>query len=123
MALTPQVVVSCLGTWSLVCNALFAHAFLGERLSRWDWLSIGGLCISQVLVVCGTPPSQKHGSRGDVEYLCQSFNNPAFIFASSVMFFLLGIFAVVVALWRRQQARRLGTEAQPASARWTIVAA
>merc|ERR1711977_597360 len=92
MALTPQVVVSCLGSWSLVCNAIFAHCFLSERLSRWDWLSIAGLCIAQVLVVCGTPVSQDHSMVGDVTMICHAFKHPAFILGSICLLIFLVIF-------------------------------
>lgn len=72
MAMTPQVVLSCLGAWTLVCNAAFAHLILGESLTAAQRLAVLGLVLAMATVVYNAPRPppkaavRRSGNDGDV---------------------------------------------------------
>jgi len=55
MAMTPQAVLSCLGSWTMVCNAVFARILLKENLSRIQVVAVVGLIFSTIAVICFAP--------------------------------------------------------------------
>eukprot|EP00933_Yihiella_yeosuensis_P082463 TRINITY_DN96359_c0_g1_i1.p1 TRINITY_DN96359_c0_g1~~TRINITY_DN96359_c0_g1_i1.p1 ORF type:complete len:458 (+),score=86.46 TRINITY_DN96359_c0_g1_i1:1-1374(+) len=55
MAMTPQVILSCLGAWTLVCNVAFAQLVLGEAIGRQQAIAVVGLVLSTVLVISTAP--------------------------------------------------------------------
>lgn len=55
MAMTPQVVLSCLGSWTLVCNSVFARLILKESLPSAQALAIAGLVVATALVLYYAP--------------------------------------------------------------------
>eukprot|EP00933_Yihiella_yeosuensis_P016368 TRINITY_DN14010_c1_g1_i1.p1 TRINITY_DN14010_c1_g1~~TRINITY_DN14010_c1_g1_i1.p1 ORF type:complete len:514 (+),score=86.36 TRINITY_DN14010_c1_g1_i1:49-1590(+) len=63
MAMTPQMILSCLGAYTLVCNCLLARLILGELISCSQGFAVAGLLVSTVLVVVNAPkpaPGQDH---------------------------------------------------------------
>eukprot|EP00929_Paragymnodinium_shiwhaense_P100109 TRINITY_DN62170_c0_g2_i1.p1 TRINITY_DN62170_c0_g2~~TRINITY_DN62170_c0_g2_i1.p1 ORF type:complete len:447 (+),score=89.60 TRINITY_DN62170_c0_g2_i1:56-1342(+) len=80
LALAPMMVISCLGSWSLVCNAIFAHVLLGETLAREQQLAVVGL-VAAVLVVSSNAPAPQQQSAvalGDIRRLTAMFLRPGF---------------------------------------------
>jgi len=55
--MAPQVMLSSLGTWALISNAVFAEWFLGEKMQLVKILPIGGMVVGMLFVVAGTPPA------------------------------------------------------------------
>lgn len=43
--MAPQVMLSCLGTWAIISNAVFARLILRERLKKRQIASMGGMVI------------------------------------------------------------------------------
>mmetsp|Transcript_117245 Transcript_117245/g.284341 ORF Transcript_117245/g.284341 Transcript_117245/m.284341 type:complete len:428 (+) Transcript_117245:54-1337(+) len=78
MAMTPQVVLSCLGSWTLVCNAVFAHLILDESLSSAQVVAVVGLVIAMVMVIYNAPrPDSDEPTRdGDAVHLAMRFLSP-----------------------------------------------
>eukprot|EP00440_Ansanella_granifera_P038046 gb/GFBE01041279.1/.p1 GENE.gb/GFBE01041279.1/~~gb/GFBE01041279.1/.p1 ORF type:complete len:368 (+),score=55.95 gb/GFBE01041279.1/:1-1104(+) len=58
MPMAPQVVLSCIGTWSIVVTPFCAWAILGETLQGVDLASTLGVCIGLVMVIAGTATSK-----------------------------------------------------------------
>jgi len=55
MSMAPQAMLSCLGAWSLIFNAFFARAFLGETIHTHELAAMGGMLVGAIIVVCTTP--------------------------------------------------------------------
>lgn len=55
MAMTPQVVLSCLGSWTLVCNTILAHVILKESISRMQTVGVAGLVVATAMVLYNAP--------------------------------------------------------------------
>lgn len=82
MAMTPQVVLSCLGSWTLVCNTVFAHLLLGEKVGRCQAMAVAALVASTALVlVCAPRPP---GEDPDMDKLLDRFCSPDFLLLSLV---------------------------------------
>mmetsp|Transcript_3297 Transcript_3297/g.7798 ORF Transcript_3297/g.7798 Transcript_3297/m.7798 type:complete len:532 (-) Transcript_3297:124-1719(-) len=95
MAMTPQVVLSCLGSWTLVCNTMFAHWMLGEQINKYQAIAVVGLIVSTALVLASAPrPSpQEEARKPTVDDLITRF--------LSTDFGSLTIFAIFLALSAR----------------------
>eukprot|EP00746_Dinoflagellata_sp_MGD_P133691 gnl/MRDRNA2_/MRDRNA2_67441_c0_seq1.p1 gnl/MRDRNA2_/MRDRNA2_67441_c0~~gnl/MRDRNA2_/MRDRNA2_67441_c0_seq1.p1 ORF type:complete len:433 (+),score=86.97 gnl/MRDRNA2_/MRDRNA2_67441_c0_seq1:180-1301(+) len=94
MAMAPQVVLSCLGLWSLVCNMVFAHLILGETILRDQALVMLCLMVSVAIVIVNAPQptAEKVKRGGDVETLAADFLHPDFQLLTAC--FLGGILAL-----------------------------
>mmetsp|Transcript_133779 Transcript_133779/g.266930 ORF Transcript_133779/g.266930 Transcript_133779/m.266930 type:complete len:407 (+) Transcript_133779:47-1267(+) len=91
MAMTPQVVLSCLGSWTLACNAIFTRLILKESLSRSRTAAIVGLVIATALVISTAPrPSADHLAT-NIDRLTDRFVSPEF---ETLTAFLLGLVLV-----------------------------
>jgi len=55
MPMAPQAMLSCLGALSLIFNAVFAWAMLGEQLHRLELAGMMGIIIGAVVVIHTTP--------------------------------------------------------------------
>lgn len=80
MAMAPQVVLSCLGSWSLICNMIFAHLILGETIVRAQALAMVCLLFSVTIVIVNAPRPTNHQEiqGGDVEVVAAGFLRPDF---------------------------------------------
>jgi len=80
MAMTPQLILSCLGSWTLVCNTMFAHLLLGERICREQALAVAALVASTALVLytAPRPPPGEEQRDGNLEALSERVVRPAF---------------------------------------------
>jgi len=98
MGMAPQVVLSCLGAWSLVFNAIFAWLLLGEDLSITEGVIMAGVVASVVGVIITTPVADGQ-FRGNLEDMFTSFTSPGFLAMFAVSFLLLlGFFAMACTL-------------------------
>jgi len=74
MALAPQAVLSCLGSWSLACNILFARWILGEVMGFRKTICVCGLVFAVTLVILGAPaPGEDEENVVDVRSLSLGF--------------------------------------------------
>jgi len=64
MAFAPQAMLSCLGAWSLIFNAIFARSILGEDLYLLDLLGMTGIVIGALIVIHTTPASAHAVDKG-----------------------------------------------------------
>lgn len=55
MSMTPQVILACLASWTLVCNAIFARTILKESIGFKQGVAMAGLMASTATVVCTSP--------------------------------------------------------------------
>lgn len=53
--MAPQVMLSCLGTWAIIPNAVFAWLILSERLSSPQLLYMAVMVAAMMMVILGTP--------------------------------------------------------------------
>jgi len=101
MAMTPQSVLSCLGSWTLVCNTVFAYLLLGEPIQRRTIAIGGGLLLSMALVVYSAPrPSGDEDAFRTFPVLTGRFASWTFLCLTSC-FVALGCAAIHFA--RRQE--------------------
>lgn len=91
MAMTPQMVLCCLGAWTLVCNVVFAHLILGESVGRQQALAVIGIIISTVLVIYSAPRPRALHLR-TVEDFAGRFCSPDF---DALTFVMLGILTML----------------------------
>lgn len=80
MAMTPQVILSCLGSWTLVCNTVFAHLLLGEQVCRKQMLAVVALVVSTAFVIYTAPrPSpEEEAEKPTLDDLTARFSSPDF---------------------------------------------
>lgn len=71
MAMTPQSVLSCLGSWTLVCNTVFARLILGECMSQTQVVAICGLILTTGAII-STAPRPLHDT-GTIQSLSIDF--------------------------------------------------
>lgn len=87
MGMAPLVVLSSLGSWCLISNALWARALLGERLRWREVASMLGTVVGVVLVI-QTTPSAGDPFPGDLNRMNESFTSPRFL-GTSIAFFVM----------------------------------
>lgn len=106
MAMTPQVVLSCLGSWTLACNTLFARCILKETLSALQTLAVAGLVVSSALVI-SSAPRPCGGPGPSANALARRFLSPEFEALTAILL-------AVVCFARILASVVLRTPAQPA---------
>jgi hypothetical protein len=96
--MTPQVVLSCLGSWTLVCNVVFAHFLLKEYINKTQRFAVVGLVVSTAMVVCNAPPPSAHEQANDwsLEDLVARFCSIEFEILTLTLF-LVGCFIRMMA--------------------------
>lgn len=98
MAFAPQVMLSCIGSWSLVCNSIFAHTLLGEDLTRRDTACIFAMICGAVLVIMGTPIPDREAVSSDIHALFYNFLQPLFLAVTLCIMAILSLGTVCVKL-------------------------
>lgn len=93
MAMTPQVVLSCLGSWTLVCNTVFAHLILKETVSRPQAAAVLSLVFATAMVLYNAPRPEPGEDRflGDVDALTDRFISPEFEAMTALLLGSIGI--------------------------------
>jgi len=81
MTMTPQLVTACFGSWTMLCNTLFARIILKETLNIGQALSMCGLVLAVILVVLNSPKPdhQKQEENHDIECLGARFVSGQFL--------------------------------------------
>lgn len=97
MAMTPQVVLSCLGSWTLVCNTVCAHLILGERVVKEQILAVCALVISTACVLFNAPrPSQaEEADKPSLEEMMMRFHSQEFVILTVLVVSLMAIARVL----------------------------
>lgn len=90
MGLAPQTMLSCFGSWTIICNVLIARVILGELISTGECLGLLGILMGVVFVILGAPRTFLYS--GDVRLLASQFISPSFILLT------LGVAALLFAL-------------------------
>eukprot|EP00929_Paragymnodinium_shiwhaense_P065649 TRINITY_DN32890_c0_g1_i2.p1 TRINITY_DN32890_c0_g1~~TRINITY_DN32890_c0_g1_i2.p1 ORF type:complete len:619 (+),score=135.49 TRINITY_DN32890_c0_g1_i2:111-1967(+) len=87
MAMAPQAVLSCLGSWTLVCNTFFARLILKESVSRMQVVAVCGLVVGTAAVICNAPrPSSNEAGIGmRIDFLARRFVSPEFCVLSAFL--------------------------------------
>lgn len=78
MAHAPQMVLSCLGSWSLVCNAIFARVILGEEVGRTQAAAVLGLVGAVLVIVLNAPQAPNDKASTSAATLVADFQRPSF---------------------------------------------
>jgi len=78
MAMAPQIIISCLGAWSLIFNAAFARALLSEVVRAVQLVAMAGIIGGVILVIYRTPTSE-HVHEGTVNEIAAALVDPAFL--------------------------------------------
>jgi len=78
MGLAPQTMLSCFGSWTIICNVLIARMILGELITSGEALGMLGILMGVVFVIMGAP--HKILFSGHVQVLASQFVSPSFIF-------------------------------------------
>eukprot|EP00933_Yihiella_yeosuensis_P044975 TRINITY_DN40270_c0_g1_i1.p1 TRINITY_DN40270_c0_g1~~TRINITY_DN40270_c0_g1_i1.p1 ORF type:complete len:407 (+),score=57.40 TRINITY_DN40270_c0_g1_i1:60-1280(+) len=89
MALTPQIVLSCLGAWSLMLSAVFGHCILGEHLKGSEKILMFGAVLGVASVMAGTP-SEGVPVNGDLPHIASAFTAPGFFVMLSTLLAFIG---------------------------------
>jgi len=55
MGLAPQTMLSCFGSWTIICNVLIARMILGELITSGEALGMLGILMGVVFVIMGAP--------------------------------------------------------------------
>jgi len=66
MGLAPQAMLSCLGSWTIICNIVIARIVLGEQVGCTEVMAMLGLLFGCALVVVGAPHEMSPHVSGDV---------------------------------------------------------
>lgn len=66
MGLAPQTVLSCFGSWTIICNVVIARCVLKERVAYLEILAMAGLLLGAALVITGAPHQMAPHVSGDV---------------------------------------------------------
>jgi len=66
MGLAPQTVLSCFGSWTIICNILIARVVLGERVGCAEVMAMVGLLFGSGLVLVGAPHEMAPHVSGDI---------------------------------------------------------
>jgi hypothetical protein len=97
MPLAPQAMLSCLGAWALIFNALFAWAFLGEHISSGELFSIGGMVAGAAAVIMSTPTSNSFANGNFTTMdIAGPFFQGVFVCVSAGIAFFLTLFRITV---------------------------
>lgn len=88
MAMAPQAILSCLGSWTLVCNTFFARTLLKETVTHHQVVAVCGLMVSAAAVIYSAPrPSDsKESTFATVTFLAKRFVSPEFQVLTLVLF-------------------------------------
>jgi len=90
MGLAPQTMLSCFGSWTIICNVLIAGVILGEQITTGECLGLLGLLMGMVFVIIGAPHSFVFS--GDLNLLTSQFVSPTFIILTlAVAFAMIGL--------------------------------
>jgi len=96
MGMAPQVVLSSIGAWCLIFNALFASWLLGEHLSTPERIAMLGAVLGVLFVIAGTPSSDEL-FRGNLQAMIEAFTSQSFLASSGAVFVaLLGLFGLAL---------------------------
>jgi len=87
MGMAPEVVLSCMGVWSMAMNTLFAYLIIGEQLNRLGVVTLIGSCLAMLMVLIGTPSSTT--SVGDANGIIRALSGPPFLIMSAVVLLAL----------------------------------
>jgi len=115
--LAPQAILSCLGSWAIIPNAIFAWCVLGEKLCAPQLLYMGVMVVVMMLVVLATPSASSR-EQGDIsaDMLAAMFFERAFVL-------LMWVVAIALAALRAVMPHdQRGHGANFRAAFWVLVA-
>lgn len=96
MALTPQVMLSCLGATALIFNALFACIILQEELHFLEAATMFGIVIGVVMVISTTPAAPPKENESLQDFIGPIVSWPFIMVSAFVLTFCLFLrFAVL----------------------------
>lgn len=90
MGMTPQVMLSCLGAWSLIFNAVFASLILDENLSHLEKAMFVITLFGVFCVINGTPTSAEPFVQG-LPTMNAAFQSCAFLSTSVALLVILSV--------------------------------
>jgi len=93
LGMTPQVVMSCLGAWSLTFSAIFGRFLLGEKLQNAEQVMMIGAVLGVVCVLLGTPSATKE-QIGVAEIYAKLLTPSVFLMLACALGFVSCLFAV-----------------------------
>merc|ERR1719387_3297942 len=108
MSMAPQVMLSSLGAWSLISNAIFACGVLGEKLKWLEIVAIFGVVCSSLMVILSTPSvDQRYVVHGDIGNISARFTEPVFgavvtgllLFIGAIWFLTFKVYTSMVPLF------------------------
>lgn len=97
MPLAPQAMLSSLGAWALVFNAIFAWAILSERLYALELLAIGGIVMGVLMVILTTPVGKGFAPDGTMDEIAGPLFHARFLSITAALLSFLFCFRIVAA--------------------------